>query len=627
LQDEYREVTALIKELEALIASPKKVLALIRQNLVDLKSTYGDARRTQITDQARGALTVHDVLPEEDVWVTVRTDGTVGRAAGRLPAGAKAPQFVLEANTHCDLYLISRRGQATRIGVHQLPDGAGAHHADLGGLRRGDEIAAAFTAQKPNGEPLEGYLVLATAKGAIKRINLTDLAAAAQANPNVIKLDESDRLAWAATSNGGGEIMLVTGGGQVIRFAEDEVRPMGLPAGGIAGIKLQGDDQVAGGAVLNADTGGRELALLTSAGFGRRSPLTDFPAKGRGTQGVGAKLAAKSGPIVASLLVKPTDKLLVELSQGEPKPLAAKSIPAASRAAAGKVVLVLGTDQAVSAVLLPEGGVAPEAPKTNGSTLTEKPKRASKKAEELAAPKARVASSAKADGATAKAEPARAKKAPVTQAEPSEAKEEVTGAKPKSGAVRASGAANKAEPATGQTQAPAAKAPPARAEPVPAKGKATAAKAEPVAGKPRATSTQDTAPAKQVKTPATRAAPIAPKARSQATKTEPAAPKAKAPAAKAESVARGTKDAKAPAAAPPEASSQAESAKHARTKKAPQPPPAPAEPDDVVSRRGKPGVLARPAVTDGGQMLLVPPETPPSDPPPKTTRKGTGKQK
>ena len=87
LQDEYREILALIKELEALLASPKKVLALIRQNLVDLKATYGDARRTQITDQARGALTVHDVLPEEDVWVTVRTDGTVGRAPGRLPAG------------------------------------------------------------------------------------------------------------------------------------------------------------------------------------------------------------------------------------------------------------------------------------------------------------------------------------------------------------------------------------------------------------------------------------------------------------------------------------------------------------------------------------------------------------
>ena len=197
LQDEYRDLIALIKELEALIGSPKKVLALIRQNLVDLKATYGDARRTQITDQARGALTVHDVLPEEDVWVTVRTDGTVGRAAGRLPSGAAAPQFVLEANTHCDLYLISRRGQATRIGVHQLPDGAGVNHADLGGLRRTDQIAAAFTAQKPNGEPLEGYLVLATAKGAIKRVNLADLAAAAQANPNVIKMDENDSLAWA----------------------------------------------------------------------------------------------------------------------------------------------------------------------------------------------------------------------------------------------------------------------------------------------------------------------------------------------------------------------------------------------------------------------------------------------
>ncbi len=195
------------------------MLALIRQNLVDLKATYGDARRTQITDQARGALTVHDVLPEEDVWVTVRSDGTVGRAAGRLPAG-------------------SRRAAVRARGKHPLrpvPDQpAGPGDADRrspaarrrgreslwtwAGCARGDHIAAAFTAQKPNGEPVEGYLVLATARGAVKRINLADLAAAAQANPNVIKLDEDDTSRGPSPSSGGGEIMLVTAGGQVIRF-------------------------------------------------------------------------------------------------------------------------------------------------------------------------------------------------------------------------------------------------------------------------------------------------------------------------------------------------------------------------------------------------------------------------
>ena len=274
LQDEHRDVLALIRELEELLRSPKKVLALIRQNLVDLKAAYGDARRTQITDQARGALTVTDVIPDEETWITVRKDGTVGRAAGRLPAGTGAAQAILAANTHCDLYLISARGQATRMGAHQVPDGAGAPHWDLGGLKRADHLAAAFTARRPNGEPLEGFVLLATARGSVKRINLADLAAAAQANPQVIKLDANDELVWASLSSGGGEIMLVSAGGQVIRFAEDEVRPMGLPAGGIAGIKLQANDRVIGGAVVSASNAALELAVVTSGGFGRRTALS-----------------------------------------------------------------------------------------------------------------------------------------------------------------------------------------------------------------------------------------------------------------------------------------------------------------------------------------------------------------
>jgi len=402
LQDEYREIIALIKELEGLLASPKKVLALIRQNLVDLKATYGDARRTQITDQARGALTVTDVLPDEEAWVTLRTDGTVGRAGGRIAAGTAGLQMVLGANTHCDLYLITTRGQATRIGVHQLPDGAAVHHADLGGLQRTDRIAAAFTARKPNGEPLEGQLVLATALGAIKRINLADLSAAAQANPTVIKLDESDELVWTGFGSGGGEIMLATARGQVIRFAEDEVRPMGLPAGGIAGIKLQSGDRVVGGAVIPAEKAEGALVLVSAAGFARRSPLAEFPAKGRGTQGVAAKLSAKSGQIVSAFLVAAADKLWFVLADGTAKTVSAKTIPLAGRTNVGKVVVVVRSGQHIErALLVPPGGVEPEPAEGGARVSAHKPAQARKTAEPAppAAAKA-VTRTAKATGTT-----------------------------------------------------------------------------------------------------------------------------------------------------------------------------------------------------------------------------------
>ncbi len=425
LQDEYREVIALIKELEGLLASPKKVLALIRQNLVDLKATYGDARRTQITDQARGALTVTDVLPDEEAWVTLRQDGTVGRAPGRLAAGAAGLQMVLGANTHCDLYLVSSRGQATRIGVHQLPEGAGVHHADLGGLQRTDRIAAAFTARKPNGEPPEGQLVLATALGAIKRINLADLAAAAQANPTVIKLDENDELAWTGFGSGGGEIMLATARGQVIRFAEDEVRPMGLPAGGIAGIKLQNGDRVVGGAVIPAGSGEGALALVSAAGFARRSPLSEFPAKGRGTQGVTAKLSTKGGQIVSAFLVAAADKLWFALADSTVKTVSAKAIPAASRTNAGKVVVAMRSGQQVQrALLMPSGGIEPEpadggarAPARKSARARKEPKPAPAEASKSATRAAKVTGTAERVEAGAPGpEPVRTSKPRATKA-------------------------------------------------------------------------------------------------------------------------------------------------------------------------------------------------------------------
>ena len=425
LQDEYREVIALIKELEGLLASPKKVLALIRQNLVDLKATYGDARRTQITDQARGALTVTDVLPDEEAWVTLRQDGTVGRAPGRLAAGAAGLQMVLGANTHCDLYLVSSRGQATRIGVHQLPEGAGVHHADLGGLQRTDRIAAAFTARKPNGEPPEGQLVLATALGAIKRINLADLAAAAQANPTVIKLDENDELAWTGFGSGGGEIMLATARGQVIRFAEDEVRPMGLPAGGIAGIKLQNGDRVVGGAVIPAGSGEGALALVSAAGFARRSPLSEFPAKGRGTQGVTAKLSTKGGQIVSAFLVAAADKLWFALADSTVKTVSAKAIPAASRTNAGKVVVAMRSGQQVQrALLMPSGGIEPEpadggarAPARKSARARKEPKPAPAEASKSATRAAKVTGTAeRVEAGVPGPEPVRTSKPRATKA-------------------------------------------------------------------------------------------------------------------------------------------------------------------------------------------------------------------
>ncbi len=372
LQDEYREITALIRELEALLASPKKVLALIKQNLLDLKARYGDARRTQIADRVKGALTALDVLPDEDVWVTLSADGLLARWR-RSPAGlntadtagrallAAAPVRLIPANTRHDLYLFSAKGQVTRVHVHQIPEAPGGHFADLSGLTRRDRPVALLVLPKPDLQPpATGFLLLATAQGKVKRVALADLFAAAATDPVVIGLDDEDELVWAGFSPGGHEFLLVTADGQAIRFPEDEVRPMGLPAGGIAGIKLAAKSRVVAGSVVRAQEGAA-VALITAAGYAKQTPLADFPIQGRNGQGVvAAKLSTKSGEVVGAAPVTPDAWLLCSFVRASPKLVPCSDLPEMGRATQGKPLPALLVGEPVRLVSAVAGAARAE---------------------------------------------------------------------------------------------------------------------------------------------------------------------------------------------------------------------------------------------------------------------------
>jgi DNA gyrase subunit A len=360
LQDEYREVIALIRTLEELLNSPKKVLALIRQNLIDLKARYGDARRTQIADRVQGTLTTHDLLPDEDVWVTLSPEGTLTKWRRGDPANepkgkaapahlrAPAPQ-IAAANTRDDLYLFSVKGQATRIGAHQVPEGSGSHFADLSGLTRRDRIAAMVALPKSSDQlPDSSVLLLATVQGKVKRVAVVDLMDQASADPQVIGLDDGDELLWAGVSPGGGEFLLVTAQGQAIRFAEDDVRSMGLPAGGIGGIKLAAKDRVVAAMnLVKGEIAQPHVALITTLGIGKRVPVADFPAQGRNGQGVvAAKPSPKLGNVAGAALAGFSDTLFCLTAGGGARLIPAAAVPEMGRPAQGKSVIPLvGGDQ------------------------------------------------------------------------------------------------------------------------------------------------------------------------------------------------------------------------------------------------------------------------------------------
>jgi DNA gyrase subunit A len=544
LQDEYKETIALIKELEELLASPAKVLALIKQNLLDLKARYGDPRRTQIAERVQGTLTTHDLLPDEEVAIALTPDGMLKRYSAAGPSAYEVPAvrdevpavrgllpsaaFLLHANTRNDLYLFSAKGQATRVPIHQIPE-SGSHYADLSGFGRRDRVVAMVALPKSSDQlPASSFLLLGTVQGKVKRVAVGDpstssgqaLLDQAAANPPVIGLDEGDELLWADLSTGNGEFVLVTAQGQAIRFPEDEVRPMGLPAGGVGGIKLEAKDRVVAGMAIahppNRSTNlPSYLALATTACYAKRVSLAEFSAQGRNGQGVIAlKVTPRSGEVAGAALCAPGDVLVFCMEGGKTRALPAADLPEQGRSTLGKFLPELAVGMPVEGVYAVTVEAEESAAEKFGGTRA--------KAEaQLAAPAAPTAEpSVKSARGKAKSEVQPAQ-AVVTPPEPAakpargKAKAEVQPAQavatPAEAAVKTARGKMKAE-----TQLTAPAAPTAEPSAKPARRKV---KAE----------TQPTAPAAPTTEPSTRPARGKPKAEMQPAPSVAAPPE---PAAK-----------------------------------------------------------------------------------------------
>nr|NIV33819.1 DNA gyrase subunit A [Anaerolineae bacterium] len=253
IQDEFKEKQRLIKHLTGLLRSPKKVRGVVRDALVDIKDRYADVRRTQVIDAGKAQLTAADLVPDEPVWVAVSQGGLVARIPdeGKSPRVLSRPKdrpvALLGASTQDTLYLFAADGKAAAFPIHQLPEGVawegtGTHYADLTPLTRRDTVVDALALPSP--QP-EGYLFLATHNGVVKRVALADLPGVSGEEFVVFGVEEGDAVGWAAVTTGADQVLLVTAAGRAIRFEEEEVRPMGLPAGGVMGVKLDDrDDRV-----------------------------------------------------------------------------------------------------------------------------------------------------------------------------------------------------------------------------------------------------------------------------------------------------------------------------------------------------------------------------------------------
>ncbi len=366
IQEEYKEKQQQIRYLTALLKSPAKIREVIREELLAIRQKYADGRRTEIVGARAAALTAEALIPDIPVWIAVTEDGRVARAAdegqppalpARLEKGA-LPVALLHASTRDILYIFAADGRFVAYPIHQLPEGVvwEGGGRPIGDLVQGvGSLSVAAARTMPQGElPGGGYLFLATRQGMVKRVAAADLPPVGAGV--VIGVAEGDRVVGAAWTTGEDEVILVTRAGQAIRFREDEVRPMGLPAAGVLGIKLEGEDGVVALDVVRPKGHGAAepfLVVVAEDGKGKRTPLKEYPLQGRYGKGViTARFASAEVGLAAAAVVSGDAPLLLLTDAGTTKAVRVRSVPKMDRPAQGRALITLRKRERVKRMIV-----------------------------------------------------------------------------------------------------------------------------------------------------------------------------------------------------------------------------------------------------------------------------------
>jgi DNA gyrase subunit A len=346
IETEYKEVTGTIKDLNTLLKSPKLMRGVVAEELLKVKELYGDRRRTQIVNLSKSkdgkpakALTASDLLPQQQVWIGVTDEGLVSRTHDdKQPkhSGNDAPRWLVKASTTDTVYFVAKSGRAAAVAVHIIPQAEklsqGSLYYKVAPLQEADSLAAVFVLpSRKSTLPEETCIITTTRFGMIKKSLITELPGPSSQAFVLVRVNEGDRLiSVGLTDNKTKEILLVTAMGMAIRFKEDDVRPMGLVAAGVNGMKLDDNDEVVGSEIL---PGEGEVFLVTNAGKAKRVDEKDFPAQGRYGKGVIAWELPGKEKLVGVVSGKPNHMATIHLSKGAPKSTRLDAVALRKRAA------------------------------------------------------------------------------------------------------------------------------------------------------------------------------------------------------------------------------------------------------------------------------------------------------
>lgn len=327
--EEYQELLNIINELLKILRDPVRLMQVIREELLEVKKQFGDERRTQIID---GQLDVNyeDLIAEENVVVTLSHQGyakiqslsdyEAQRRGGRGKAATavKDEDYVshlLIANTHDTILCFSSTGKVYWLKVYQIPQGSrqsrGRPIVNLLPLQTNESITAILPVRKYRDDQ---YVFMATAKGTVKKVALSQFSNPRSNGIIALELLDSDRLIGVELTDGKCDVMLFSDAGKVIRFNEDEVRPMGRTARGVRGIKLQDKQRVIALIIAKADGA---ILTVTENGYGKRTAIEDYRVTGRGGQGViSIQVTERNGKVVGATQVFDGEEIMLISDKG-----------------------------------------------------------------------------------------------------------------------------------------------------------------------------------------------------------------------------------------------------------------------------------------------------------------------
>lgn len=336
IEDEYEQKTKEIKELSALLGDSKKISSKIVEELKELKEKYKDERKTKILVQKVGEISEEDLIPQEEMVISLTEGGYIKRVdptsyklqkrggRGLIGASQEKEDFVnlfLSAMTHDTLLFFSNKGNIFETKVYEIPEASrvskGKSLFNFLGLRQEEKISAMVPVRTKGAEK---YLLMVTSRGIIKKTAIDAFKNIRKTGICAIKLKSDDSLAFVGTCNDEDEVILVSKLGQAVRFSQKMLRPMGRNAAGIKGMRLKDNDKVVGMDIIKVSkdkkAGDSEILVVSENGFGKRTKIKEYRIQNRGGSGIKtAKVTKKTGYIVWAKVLSGEEEELMTVSQ------------------------------------------------------------------------------------------------------------------------------------------------------------------------------------------------------------------------------------------------------------------------------------------------------------------------